>query len=143
MGVVAWQLGRAAIVDVHLGAISVQDSGQFVNVAALGQRAGAAWLAMLPTMPYWRPQGLPKNLLRAAGSLPFHLVGAGFQLRAPDLYGGRNIYRMLILIPCEHAKREQHGDNRQKCQVRQMFHFDGCKKAPRGRGLDQLLDVCG
>src|SRR5713101_934041 len=45
------------------------------------------------------------HLYVGAGSLPFHLVVAGFQLRPLDLYGGRNIYRMLILIPCEHAKR--------------------------------------
>jgi hypothetical protein len=41
------------------------------------------------------------HLYVRSGSFPFHLVVAGFQLRAPDLYGIKNIYRMLILIPCE------------------------------------------
>ena len=41
------------------------------------------------------------HLYVGSGSLPSHLVVAGFQLRAPDLYGIKNIYRMLILIPCE------------------------------------------
>jgi len=79
------------------------------------------------------------HLYVGSGSFPFDLVVAGFQLRSPDLYGVRNIDRMLILIPCENAKRGQHGENRQKChQVLPMFHCKSPYDRSRRRRFNLL-----